>query len=64
MRRIVLLTSLLLSMAAFVTGQTKPFIPVEGATLKAKIESAVLQGRNNSSSGVSGLVISLKSDQE
>ena len=50
MRRIVLLKSLLLSMAAFVTGQTKPFIPVEGATLKAKIDSAVLQGRNNSSS--------------
>ena len=51
MRRIVLLTGLLLSMAAFVIGQTKPFIPIEGATLKAKIDSAVLQGRNNSSSG-------------
>jgi hypothetical protein len=33
-----------------VLSQTKPFIPVEGATLKAKIDSAVLQGRNNSSS--------------
>jgi len=49
MRRIVLLTALLLSMAPFVASQTKPFIPVEGATLKAKIDSAVLQGRNSSS---------------
>ena len=44
MRRIVLLTSLLLSMAAFVTGQTKPFIPVEGATLKAKIAKCSATG--------------------
>jgi len=51
MRRIVLLTGLLLSMATFVASQTRPFIPVEGATLKAKIDSAVLQGRNNSPSG-------------
>ena len=51
MLKIVLITGLLLLTAPFVCGQTKPFIPVEGATLKAKIDNAILQGRNNAPNG-------------
>jgi len=49
--KIVLIAGVLLAFYGSVLSQTRPFIPVEGATLKAKIDSAVLQGRNNSSSG-------------
>ena len=48
--RIVLIAGIVVVLCNSVLSQTKPFIPVEGATLKAKIDSAVLQGRNNSSS--------------
>jgi len=51
MLKIVLITGLLFLTAPFVCGQTKPFIPVEGATLKAKIDNAILQGRNNAPNG-------------
>src|ERR1051325_310322 len=49
--RIVLIAGVVLSLCNSVSSQTKPFIPVEGATLKAKIDNAVLQGRNNSPAG-------------
>src|SRR6476620_11435477 len=49
--RVVLIVGIGLLLSGSAIGQTKPFIPVEGATLKAKIDNAVLQGRNNSSSG-------------
>jgi len=49
--RIVLIAGVILALRGSVASQTKPFIPVEGATLKAKIESAVLLGRNNSPAG-------------
>jgi HEAT repeat protein len=49
--RVVLIVGLALALYGSVSGQTKPFIPVEGATLKAKIDNAALQGRNNSPSG-------------
>ena len=48
--RIVLIAGIVVVLCNSVLSQTKPFIPVEGATLKAKIDSAVLQSRNNSSS--------------
>src|SRR5262249_50754036 len=51
MPRIVLITGLILALAVAVAAQTKPFIPVEGQTLKAKIDNALLQGRNNSPAG-------------
>jgi len=51
MRRIVFITALSLSILSVVTGQTKQFTPVEGANLKAKIDNAVTQGRNNAPGG-------------
>jgi HEAT repeat protein len=51
MLRIVLITGLMLALLGTVAAQTKPFIPVEGQNLKAKIDNAVLQGRNNSPAG-------------
>ena len=51
MVRIVLITSLTLALVVSVAGQTKPFIPVEGPNLKAKIDNAVLRGRNNAPAG-------------
>src|SRR6267142_5060159 len=39
------------AIGASVAGQTKSFIPVEGASLKAKIENAVTQGRAGAQGG-------------
>ena len=49
--RSVLIAAVVLALHGSVSSQTRPFIPIEGATLKSKIDAAVLQGRNNSSSG-------------
>jgi len=51
MFRIVLITALLLASLIFASGQSKTFTPVEGASLKAKIDNAVLQGRNSAPGG-------------
>ena len=51
MFRSVLITALLLASLIFASGQSKTFTPVEGASLKAKIDNAVLQGRNNAPGG-------------
>jgi len=51
MLRIVFITALLLVASFCVSGQTKPFTPVDGANLKSKIDAAVLQGRNNAPAG-------------
>jgi len=43
--------ALTVAIGASVSGQTKSFIPVEGASLKAKIENAVTQGRAGAQGG-------------
>ena len=45
------LALLLLLIPVFVYAQTKPFIPVEGASLKAKIDGAIAAGRANVPNG-------------
>lgn len=49
--RIILTTVLSLGSVMGVAGQTKSFIPVDGANLKAKIESAIVSGRANAPGG-------------
>ena len=49
--RIILTTVFALGSVIGVAGQTKSFIPVEGANLKAKIESAIVSGRANAPGG-------------
>ncbi len=51
MFRIVLITALLLASLIFASAQSKTFTPVEGASLKAKIDNALLQGRNSAPGG-------------
>lgn len=51
MFRIVLITALLLASLIFASAQSKTFTPVEGASLKAKIDNAILQGRNSAPGG-------------
>ena len=51
MFRIVFITALLIVASISATAQTKPFIPVDGANLKAKFDNAVAQGRNNAPGG-------------
>jgi HEAT repeat protein len=51
MLRNVLLVALMLAVGGSLVGQTKPFVPVEGVTLKAKVDNALLQGRNNAAAG-------------
>ena len=51
MFRIVLITALLLASLIFASAQSKTFTPVEGASLKAKIDNSVLQGRNSAPGG-------------
>ena len=51
MFRTVLTIAFLLVSLPDVAGQTKTFTPVEGANLKAKIDNAVVQGRNNAPGG-------------
>ena len=45
LEKIIVATSLLLTLAIAIPAQTRNFIPVEGASLKAKIDNAVTQGR-------------------
>lgn len=45
LKRIIFAASLLATMVIGVSAQTKNFIPVEGASLKVKIDNAVTQGR-------------------
>ena len=49
--RIAFGTAIVLAAVAGAFGQTKNFIPVEGATLKARIDNAVTQGRVNNPAG-------------
>jgi len=49
--RIISVTALVLAIAGAVAAQTKSFTPVEGASLKAKIENAVTLGRANAQGG-------------
>ena len=49
--RTILATTLVLVLWAGALGQAKSFIPVEGANLKAKIDSAVASGRTNATGG-------------
>ena len=51
MKRHVSLILFVLGLCAVGLGQTKSFIPVEGATLKAKIDSAVSAGKANATNG-------------
>ena len=49
--RKLLLLAVVLGSCAVAFGQTKSFTPVDGANLKAKIESAIVAGKANSPSG-------------
>ena len=49
--RKALITIALLAMATIAVAQGKQFIPVEGASLKAKFDNALAQGRNNATGG-------------
>ena len=51
MFRIVFITALLMVGLISATAQTKPFITVDGASLKAKFDNAITQGRNNAPGG-------------
>ena len=51
LNRILFAIALVLAISTLVAAQTKSFIPVEGASLKAKIDAAVAQGRANSPGG-------------
>ena len=51
MKKQVSLTLLVLGVCAVVLGQTKSFIPVEGANLKAKIDGAIVAGKANATGG-------------
>ena len=50
-QRLVLIVVLLVSAAAVASAQTKPFIPVDGVSLKAKFDAAITQGRTNAPGG-------------
>lgn len=49
--KIIFAIAIAVSTGASVAGQTKNFIPVEGASLKAKIDNAVTQGRAGAPGG-------------
>ncbi|MDX6498367.1 MAG: hypothetical protein QOG23_1627 [Blastocatellia bacterium] len=51
LEKIIFTASLVLTMAIGVSAQTKNFIPVDGASLKAKIDNAVTQGRAGTPGG-------------
>lgn len=51
MTRIVFIVVLLLASQLCISGQTRTFTTVEGPNLKAKIDSALIQGRNNAPVG-------------
>src|SRR5678815_3786277 len=43
--------AVILGLCVVALGQTKSFIPVEGANLKAKIDSAIVAGKANATTG-------------
>src|SRR5690349_24896318 len=43
--------AVILCLCAVAVGQTKSFIPVEGANLKAKIDGALIAGKANATNG-------------
>src|SRR6266487_837375 len=47
----ILATVIVLAGLTAVAGQTKNFIPVDGASLKAKIDNAIIQGRGGAQGG-------------
>lgn len=51
LKRIALVIAIALTMVNGISAQTKNFIPVEGASLRAKIDSAITQGRTNAQGG-------------
>ena len=51
LNRILFATALVLAISTGIAAQTKPFTPVEGANLKAKIDAAVAQGRASAAGG-------------
>ena len=51
LERIILVTAIVLTIVTGISAQTRNFTPVDGASLKAKIDSAVTQGRANSQGG-------------
>ncbi len=51
LEKIIFAASIVLTMVAGVSAQTKNFIPVDGASLKAKIDNAVAQGRAGAPGG-------------
>jgi HEAT repeat protein len=51
MTRIISIVALGLILCVAVVGQTKNFTPVDGATLKAKIDSAIISGKANAPGG-------------
>jgi hypothetical protein len=51
LKRIALVIAIALTIVAGASAQTKNFTPVDGASLKAKIDNAITQGRNNGAQG-------------
>jgi len=49
--KLLAVVSVMLWLPALVSAQTKSFLPVEGATLKAKLDNAVHAGRSNTPNG-------------
>src|ERR1044072_635293 len=50
-RRNIISAAIVLALSAVALGQTKSFTPVEGANLKAKIDSAIVTGKANAPNG-------------
>jgi hypothetical protein len=51
LKRIALVIAIALTIVAGTSAQTKNFTPVDGASLKAKIDNAITQGRNGAQGG-------------
>jgi len=51
LKRTALVIAVALAIVTGISAQTKNFIPVEGASLKARIDTAVTQGRTNAQGG-------------
>ena len=50
-RRNIIAIAVVLTLSAVALGQTKSFTPVDGANLKAKIDSAIITGKANAPNG-------------
>jgi hypothetical protein len=50
-RRNIISAAIVLTLSAVALGQTKNFTPVDGASLKAKIDSAIIAGKANAPNG-------------